>query len=60
MSPHPQTDFDIAGSKKRLQQLVRAAFVHLRRARDNKPPLEVRMRLEKFLEEFESEAGLKK
>jgi hypothetical protein len=47
-------------AQKRLQNLGRAAFVHLRRARDNKPPLEVRMRLEKILEEFEAEAGLPK
>jgi hypothetical protein len=45
---------------KRLQKLGRAAFVHLRRARDSKPTLEVRMRLEKLLEEFEAEAGLRK
>jgi hypothetical protein len=47
-------------AQKRLQKLGRAAFVHLRRARDSKPPLEVRMRLEKLLEEFEAEAGLRK
>jgi hypothetical protein len=45
---------------KRLQKLGRAAFVHLRRARESTPPLEVRMRLDKLLEEFEAEAGLKK
>ncbi len=47
-------------AQKRLQKLGRAAFVQLRRARDSKPSLEVRMRLEKLLEEFEAEAGLKK
>jgi hypothetical protein len=45
---------------KRLQKLGRAAFVHLLRARNAKPTPEVRMRLDKLLEEFEAEAGLQK
>jgi hypothetical protein len=45
---------------KRLQKLGRAAFVHLVRARKANPPLEVRMRLDKLLEEFETEAAFPK
>lgn len=44
---------------RRLQALGRAAFVHLVRARNAKPSLEVKSRLDKLLEEFESERGFK-
>jgi hypothetical protein len=40
--------------------LGQAAFIHLARARKNNPPLEVRMRLDKLLEEFEAEAAFNK
>lgn len=40
---------------KRIQALGRAAFVHLLRARNAKPSLEVKARLNKLLDEFESE-----
>jgi hypothetical protein len=42
---------------RRLQALGRAAFVHLLRARNARPNLEVKARLNKLLEEFESERG---
>jgi hypothetical protein len=45
---------------KRLQNLGRAAFIHLVRARKTNPPLEVRMRLDKLLEEFETSAAFGK
>jgi hypothetical protein len=40
---------------RRLQALGRAAFIHLVRARNAKPSLEVTARLNKLLEDFESE-----
>jgi hypothetical protein len=45
---------------KRLQSLGRAAFIHLVRARKTNPPLEVRMRIDKLLEEFEAQAAFPK
>jgi hypothetical protein len=44
---------------RRIQALGRAAFVHLIRARNAKPSLEVTARLNKLLEEFESERAFK-
>ncbi|MBY0523404.1 MAG: hypothetical protein K2R98_08390 [Gemmataceae bacterium] len=45
---------------QRLHALGRAAFVHLLRARQARPSLEVTARLNKLLEEFESERGFGK
>jgi len=46
-------------AQKRIHALGRAAFVHLIRARNAKPSLEVTARLNKLLEEFESERVFK-
>jgi len=44
---------------RRIQALGRAAFVHLIRARNAKPSLEVTARLNKLLEEFEAERAFR-
>jgi hypothetical protein len=44
---------------RRIQTLGRAAFIHLVRARNAKPSLEVTARLNKLLEEFEAERAFK-
>jgi hypothetical protein len=44
---------------RRIQALGQAAFVHLVRARNAKPSLEVTARLNKLLEEFEAERAFK-
>jgi len=50
---------DRLDAQRRIQALGRAAFVHLVRARNAKPSLEVTARLNKLLEEFEAERAFK-
>jgi len=51
---------DRLDAHQRLQKLGRAAFIHLVRARNSKPTLEVSRRLDKLLEEFEAEVAFRK
>jgi len=50
---------DRLDAHRRIQALGQAAFVHLIRARNAKPSLEVTSRLNKLLEEFEAERAFK-
>jgi len=51
---------DRLDAQNRLKKLGRAAFIHLVRARNGKPTLEVSMRLDKLLEEYEAERAFRK